>query len=607
MLQEAAHGRWTVSSSDESADDNSDSEKPSTSSLLDATRDRASGPQYPCSEARKAAHKRKASPLKQNDKSFSANIPPAGKQRTSQEGLGWCLSSSDEETEDKEKHAQKETLKEEKCDVVKEDPLSLCKDEKLSGNQKLDKYNETSSEAQDTWDLLNGENPFRFFLTKVRGIEQRYNSGALHIKDILSPLFGTLISSAQFNYCIDVGWLVRQYPLEFRKKPLLIVHGEKRESKAELLAQARPYENISFWQAKLDIAFGTHHTKMMLLLYEEGLRVVIHTSNLIAEDWHQKTQGIWLSPLYPRLPQGSSGSAGESETNFKSDLINYIMAYNSPILKEWIDLIQEHDLSETRVYLVGSTPGRYQGTDREKWGHLRLRKLLKEHSLPVPARESWPVVGQFSSIGSMGSDGSKWLCSEFQESLVAAGNSLATPLKSDVPMHLVYPTVNNVRQSLEGYPAGGSLPYSIQTAQKQLWLHSYFHKWSAEVSGRSCAIPHIKTYMRSAPDFRKIAWFLVTSANLSKAAWGALEKNGTQLMIRSYELGVLFLPSAFGLDKGYFHVRGKMLSESNDSATHFPVPYDLPPEQYGNKDQPWIWNIPYTDTPDTHGNMWVPS
>lgn len=35
------------------------------------------------------------------------------------------------------------------------------------------------------------------------------------------------------------------------------------------------------------------------------------------------------------------------------------------------------------------------------------------------------------------------------------------------------------------------------------------------------------------------------SANLSKAAWGALEKNGAQLMIRSYELGVLFLPSAF--------------------------------------------------------------
>ncbi|KAJ7401722.1 hypothetical protein BTVI_93642 [Pitangus sulphuratus] len=394
MLHEGAHGKWTISSSDESAEENSDSEKPSTSSLSDAARGRTSEPQYPCSEARKAAHKRKASPLKLTDESDSTEIPPAVKQRTSQEGLGWCLSSSDEEPEDQQKHTPKETVKEEKHDAPKEQPLNLCKDDKLLENLKAEEHNEIPSEAQDTWDLLNGGNPFR-------------------------------------------------------KKPLLIVHGEKRESKAELLAQARPYENISFCQAKLDIAFGTHHT-------------------------------IWLSPLYPRLPKGTTGSAGESETNFKSDLISYLMAYNSPVLKEWIDLIQEHDLSETS-------------------------------------------------------------------------------------------------------------------------------KWSAEVSGRTRAIPHIKTYMRLSPDFQKIAWFLVTSANLSKAAWGALEKNGSQLMIRSYELGVLFLPSAFGLDKGYFHAGGRKLPESKDSLTYFPVPYDLPPEQYGSKDQPWIWNIPYTDAPDTHGNMWVPS
>lgn len=42
-----------------------------------------------------------------------------------------------------------------------------------------------------------------------------------------------------------------------------------------------------------------------------------------------------------------------------------------------------------------------------------------------------------------------------------------------------------------------------------------------------------------------ICFICLHSANLSKAAWGALEKNGSQLMIRSYELGVLFLPSAF--------------------------------------------------------------
>ncbi len=38
---------------------------------------------------------------------------------------------------------------------------------------------------------------------------------------------------------------------------------------------------------------------------------------------------------------------------------------------------------------------------------------------------------------------------------------------------------------------------------------------------------------------------ILRSANLSKLPWGALEKNSTQIMVRSYELGVLYLPSAF--------------------------------------------------------------
>lgn len=37
-----------------------------------------------------------------------------------------------------------------------------------------------------------------------------------------------------------------------------------------------------------------------------------------------------------------------------------------------------------RVYLVGSTPGRYVGSDMDRWGHLRLRKVRRCHlSLPV--------------------------------------------------------------------------------------------------------------------------------------------------------------------------------------------------------------------------------
>ena len=94
--------------------------------------------------------------------------------------------------------------------------------------------------------------------------------------------------------------------------------------------------------------FGTHHryilvnvlyyyigliSKMMFLLYKEGLRVVIHTANLIHKDWDQKTQGsalssqhilmlislysVWMSPIFPR----NDSSGCESTSKFQQDLL----------------------------------------------------------------------------------------------------------------------------------------------------------------------------------------------------------------------------------------------------------------------------------------------
>ncbi|KAF4514146.1 UNVERIFIED_CONTAM: hypothetical protein B566_EDAN019277, partial [Ephemera danica] len=46
----------------------------------------------------------------------------------------------------------------------------------------------------------------------------------------------------------------------------------------------------------------------------------------------------------------------------------------------------------------------------------------------------------------------------------------------------------------------------------------------------------------SFPDGQHLAWFLLTSANLSKAAWGRTTHRGEGQNIMSYEAGVLFLP-----------------------------------------------------------------
>ena len=92
---------------------------------------------------------------------------------------------------------------------------------------------------------------------------------------------------------------------------------------------------------------------------------------------------------------------------------------------------------------------------------------------------------------------------------------------------------------------------------------SYFEKamfWKWKMVGVLKRIDVVLKFMQSFCIFSLPHLHLIIfSANLSKAAWGTLEKNGQQLMIRSYEIGVLFLPRdqvfclvispAFQLDK----------------------------------------------------------
>ena len=64
----------------------------------------------------------------------------------------------------------------------------------------------------------------------------------------------------------------------------------------------------------------------------------------------------------------------------------------------------------------------------------------------------------------------------------------------------------------------------------------------AFVRSRERAMPHLKCYCRAAVDGLSVAWFILTSANMSGYAWGSLQLNNTQLFCGHWELGVLFTP-----------------------------------------------------------------
>uniref|UniRef100_A0A1B0DJS2 PBZ-type domain-containing protein n=1 Tax=Phlebotomus papatasi TaxID=29031 RepID=A0A1B0DJS2_PHLPP len=422
--------------------------------------------------------------------------------------------------------------------------------------------------------------PYNFFLTTITDSPNTHTESlSITLQEILDKSLGDLECSLQINFMVDVGWLLGHYYFAgYDQKPLTILYGDETP---DLLNISKVRPNVQAMKVPMSGPFGIHHTKMMLLGYTDGsMRVVISTANLYEDDWHNRTQGLWISPKLPAIPDASDTAFGESPTNFREDLLKYLMAYNNPKIQNWITRVRKSNFSEVNVFLVASVPGGHRSTPKGPiWGHPRVGHLLTQHSSKVD--ESCPIVGQSSSIGSLGVSVGSWILGEwginFRKDSAPAG------LRRMPHFRMIYPSFTNVKNSHDDLLGGGCLPYQRNTNDKQPWLKNHLHQWKSNKRHRSQAMPHIKTYCRWSD--RGLHWFLLTSANLSKAAWGAFNKSSKfepPLRIMNYEAGVLFLPK-FVTQTDTFPLDG-----SSIAAKVFPMPYDIPLTPYGLDDSPFL-------------------
>ena len=98
-----------------------------------------------------------------------------------------------------------------------------------------------------------------------------------------------------------------------------------------------------------------------------------------------------------------------------------------------------------RVFFVASVPGSHRGPESDKWGHRRLGHLLKKHATipsllsPSESNESWPVIAQCSSIGTLGAGPDAWMCGELRTSMsqraLLPGDLPQPPPKFNVVSH----------------------------------------------------------------------------------------------------------------------------------------------------------------------------
>lgn len=376
--------------------------------------------------------------------------------------------------------------------------------------------------------------------------------------------------------------------------------------------------------------FGTHHSKMMILLrHDDTAQVIIHTANMIARDWTNMTQSVWRSPLLPLLkrPQ-AQGTAGDgrlpsmgSGEKFKIDLLNYLQEYDRrrTVCRALVEKLKRYDFSAIRAALIASVPGRHNVHDdsKTKWGWAGLKQALRN----VPVQEGKAeIVVQISSIATLGPTDT-WLRRCLFDALKTSKNGA----QDEPSFKVVFPTPDEIRKSLDGYESGGSIHTKIQSAQQAkqlLYLRPVFCHWANDAprgrdlkpgsivqeAGRKRAAPHIKTYIRYRE--KSIDWALTTSANLSKQAWGEAANGSGEMRIASWEIGVLVWPSLFAEKARMVGTFQKDTPDGDNGGwsadtpiVGLRIPYNLPLQSYGADEKPWVATASYTEA-DWQGRTW---
>ncbi|KAG9886336.1 phospholipase D/nuclease, partial [Aureobasidium melanogenum] len=474
--------------------------------------------------------------------------------------------------------------------------------------------------------------PSPFQLTRIRDLPASANVDTVTLSDILGDPM--IKEQWQFNFLLDIDFIMSHFDEDVRDTvQTKIIHGFHKQndpSRLNLEATAEKYPNVETMHIWLP-AFGTHHSKMMILMrHDDTVQVIIHTANMISQDWTNLTQAVWRSPLLPL--SGADNETSEapigSGARFKQELINYLQGYKSKFrdpTRPLVDQLKEYDFSSVEAALVASVPGKQQigtitaNSKQSLWGWPGLERVLKE--VPATTTTSRAQINvQISSIGTLYE---KWL-NGFFDVLRTATNG-QQPKSEAASVRVIFPTADEIRRSLDGYQSGSSIHMKLDSdvQKKQLsYMKPLLCTWAGDTNGdrngvqqagRRRAAPHIKTFIRfSDNDCNKIDWTLVTSANLSKQAWGEMANKNREVNIASFEIGVLVCPqwlAGEGERASMVPVFKKdnpdlnTTSEGFDKLIGVRMPYDLPLAPYAGNEVPWCAERPH-DEPDWKGLMW---
>jgi len=131
--------------------------------------------------------------------------------------------------------------------------------------------------------------PYHLFFTRIEMSKETYNQQfSITFPEILDRSLGEIVKSLHLNFMVDVRWLCLQYILAGQHTDMLILYGDRQDD----LDYEKLDSNITMINVDMPSEFGCHHSKIIILQYKDGIRVVVSTANLYFEDWNNRTQGF---------------------------------------------------------------------------------------------------------------------------------------------------------------------------------------------------------------------------------------------------------------------------------------------------------------------------
>ncbi|KAF2425333.1 phospholipase D/nuclease [Tothia fuscella] len=416
------------------------------------------------------------------------------------------------------------------------------------------------------------------------------NAGGIKFEDVIqkNELRTALFSSFQW----DSEWFFSKVDMRRTKMVLAMQAKSEQEREERRLEQMDAgFKNVKLCFPPMNGGYTCMHSKLMLLFYEESLRVVVPTANLTEYDWGET--GVMENSVFmidlPRRKNGSQG--GKKDLTFFGRELMYFLE-KMELQEDMRNGVMNFDFSDTsHLAFIHSIFGPQHGDDIPRTGYHGLGTAIKQ--LGLQTSKTLELVYATSSLGSL----NDLTINNIYEAARGTDRSQRDPklLKASNEntknsFHIYFPTHETVARSLGGPNNAGTIWLDAKHYHKPDFPKSCLRDYQ---SLRKGLLSHNKLLFargESKDGSRQVSWVYIGSANLSESAWGRLvvdrTKKVNKLTCNNWECGVLVPMGATSDERETKSViRSSKLGEAFEGLLE--IPFVEPGDKFGDR-LPWF-------------------